>query len=321
MENQSFLQEARTHLRTLSPEDVLGWASDMFHGKITFASSLGAEDQVITHLLAVHGLAISLFMLDTGRLFEETYRLLDETQRQYDLEIKLYFPDRGDVEEAVNRAGPNFFMRSVAARKECCAIRKVKPLRRALHGNQAWVTGLRREQSQTRQVVEVLEWDEAFGLYKINPLWNWSEDRVWDFIHAYKIPYNTLHDRGFPSIGCASCTRAIRPGENARAGRWWWESPETKECGIHIANGRVVRSIRQDEPDELPIMDQSLMRGGNMNATSRKHPPTYQPSYYPVFMNLKDKPCLVVGGGSIADQENQTAARVGRPDHGRRAKN
>ncbi len=241
MKDVAFIESARKLLADSSPVDVLRWATDTFSGSVTLASSLGAEDQVLTHMVAVQRYPISVFMLDTGRLFEETYELLDETRRQYDLEIRQYFPSNGDVEDAINRNGPNFFRNSVELRKECCFIRKVKPLRRALKGNLAWITGLRREQSPTRDGVHVLEWDEGNKIYKINPLWNWTNRDVWDFIKTHDIPYNPLHDKGFPSIGCAPCTRAVEPGEDDRAGRWWWESPETKECGIHIVDGKVIR--------------------------------------------------------------------------------
>lgn len=240
--DQRFLEQARERLHDSTPDAVLRWASEAFAGPVTLASSLGAEDQVLTHMVAVQRYDIPIFMLDTGRLFEQTHQLLDETTRQYDIDITTYFPESKDIEEAVNQYGSNFFRESVANRKTCCRIRKVLPLRRALSGKSAWVTGLRREQSPTRDDVSVIEWDEPNGLYKINPLWDWSEKDVWDFIRLHDIPYNSLHDENFPSIGCAPCTRAVLPGEDARAGRWWWEEPESKECGIHIVDGKVVRA-------------------------------------------------------------------------------
>jgi len=243
MVNERFLEAERDRLRDATPNEVLRWAAETFPERVALATSLGAEDQALIHMLASHRLDedIDVFMLDTGRLFYETHDLLAETQERYGLDIRLYFPDSRDVEAAVNENGVNYFRQSVDKRKHCCFIRKVKPLRRALAGRDAWITGLRREQSTTRQGAEVLEWDAGNGLYKINPLWNWSEERVWEFIRENGVPYNHLHDQGFPSIGCAPCTRAVQPGEDPRAGRWWWERPETKECGIHIEDGRVVR--------------------------------------------------------------------------------
>lgn len=250
MKNPIFIEQAQELLADSGPLEVLQWASETFAGKVTLASSLGAEDQVLTHLTAVHRYDMPIFMLDTGRHFEETYRLLEETQRQYDIHIRQFFPDHGDVEDAVNQHGPNFFRTDVALRKHCCFIRKVKPLKRALSGFSAWVTGLRREQSPTRDSVKPVEWDEGNRIYKINPLWRWTEADVWHFIREHDIPYNRLHDQGFPSIGCQPCTRAIEPGEDARAGRWWWENPESKECGLHLVNGRLVRATRSVEEDQ-----------------------------------------------------------------------
>jgi phosphoadenosine phosphosulfate reductase len=182
-----------------------------------------------------------VFALDTGRLHPETYEVMEEVRRRYGVRIESYFPERESVEALVREKGLFSFRLSVAERKECCAIRKVEPLRRALQGRAAWVTGLRREQSVTRADVEVLEMDEAHGgIAKLNPLAAWSEAQVWEYARAHRVPTNVLHARGFPSIGCAPCTRAIAPGEDPRAGRWWWEAPEHKECGLHLraAGGR-----------------------------------------------------------------------------------
>lgn len=240
MSDQHFLQRASEVLATREPVEIIEWASETFDGPVTLATSLSAEDQVLLHLVAVNRFPISIFMLDTGRHFEETYALLDQTRLQYDIAIETYFPRHQELEQAVNRHGHNFFRRSVEGRKRCCFIRKVEPLRRALEGKSAWITGLRREQSPTRDDIGPVTWDEANGLYKINPLWRWTEDQVWDFIKTYEIPYNPLHDHGFPSIGCAPCTRAVNPGEDPRSGRWWWETPEQKECGIHVVDGKVM---------------------------------------------------------------------------------
>jgi len=199
-----------------------------------FASSLGAEDMVITDLIARTGAAIEIFTLDTGRLPEETYRLIQDIRNRYDLAITAYAPDAAAVERYVAANGPNAFYESVEMRKECCRIRKVEPLKRALTGKKAWLTGLRREQSLTRADLAFREWDADHKLDKFNPLIDWSTDEVWAYVKAHEVPYSALHDKGYPSIGCAPCTRAITPGEDIRAGRWWWENPETKECGLHF---------------------------------------------------------------------------------------
>lgn len=176
-----------------------------------------------------------IFTLDTGRLYQEVYDLLDKTQARYSHKIEVYFPDTAAVEQMVNEHGINLFYDSVEKRKLCCHIRKTQPLKRALKGCKAWVTGLRKEQSVTRTNLQTVEWDELNGLIKINPLLDWTEKQLRDFIDQHHIPYNPLHDQGFPSIGCQPCTRAIQPGEDVRAGRWWWERPDQKECGLHQA--------------------------------------------------------------------------------------
>lgn len=217
----------------LSAEEILEKALELFGIKVTFATSMGAEDQVITHMLAKISKSANIFTLDTGRVFPETYDLLHRTVNRYGLQIKSYYPDTMQVEEMVNSKGINLFYESIENRKLCCHIRKIVPLRRALTGMDAWITGLRREQSVTRTDLKIVEWDAGNGLIKINPLLEWSEEQVWDFIKNNSIPYNKLHDQGFPSIGCQPCTRAIEKGEDLRAGRWWWELPESKECGLH----------------------------------------------------------------------------------------
>jgi phosphoadenosine phosphosulfate reductase len=216
-----------------SPDKILTEALDLFGSKISFATSLGAEDQVITYMLAKTGKPVNIITLDTGRVFPETYDLLHRTVNRYGLQIKSYYPDTDQVEEMVNSNGINLFYESIENRKLCCHVRKIVPLRRALLGMDAWITGLRREQSVTRTDLNIVEWDAGNGLIKINPLLEWSEEQVWDFIKANNIPYNKLHDQGFPSIGCQPCTRAIEKGEDLRAGRWWWEMPDSKECGLH----------------------------------------------------------------------------------------
>lgn len=220
-------------IKDKSTLEILQFVSCEFDGKIKFASSMGLEDQVITHILAAHKIPVEIFTLDTGRMFYETYELVDKTQARYNLPIKIYFPDAGEVEEMVNTKGINLFYQSIENRKQCCGIRKIKPLKRALKGLDAWITGLRKEQSPTRKDMQIIEWDESNSLIKVNPLLYWTEKQTRDFITEHKIPYNTLHDKGFPSIGCQPCTRAVMQGEDIRSGRWWWENPETKECGLH----------------------------------------------------------------------------------------
>ncbi len=197
------------------------------------ASSLGAEDMVLLDLIAGASLDIGVFTLDTGRLPQETYDLLQRTRQRYAVPVAVFAPESADVERYVAAHGPNGFYDSVALRQECCRLRKVKPLQRALAGKRAWITGLRRAQSAGRSTVPFQELDREHGLQKFNPLADWSDDDVWDYVRAHEVPVNALHAQGYPSIGCAPCTRAIAPGEDIRAGRWWWENPEFSECGLH----------------------------------------------------------------------------------------
>lgn len=231
------LSSLQTELAGQSPQAQLAWAAARYAGRIAFATSLGAEDQVITDLIARAALPIPIFTLDTGRLFQESYDLIERTERQYGLKIRIMFPDQAEVESMVAEHGINLFRESVELRKKCCGIRKINPLRRALAGNALWIVGLRREQSVTRTGLEAIEWDAGNGLLKLAPLADWNEAQVWDYIKANGVPYHALHDAGYPSIGCACCTRAIKPGEDVRAGRWWWENPEHKECGLHARPG------------------------------------------------------------------------------------
>ncbi|GET29368.1 phosphoadenylyl-sulfate reductase [Prolixibacter sp. SD074] len=213
--------------------EVLSWFLKEFKGKIALSSSLGAEDQVLTEMVTGIDKGATIFTLDTGRLFPETYDLIHRTNTRYGIKIKVFFPEASRVEEMVNEKGINLFYESIENRKQCCHIRKIEPLKRAFKGLDVWICGLRREQSVTRRDMKLVEWDEANGLIKLNPLIDWTEKDVWDYINENKIPYNPLHDKGFPSIGCQPCTRAIMEGEDVRAGRWWWENPDTKECGLH----------------------------------------------------------------------------------------
>ena len=199
------------------------------------ANSLGVEDMVLTDMIARAGLDIEIFSLDTGRLHLETYSLMEQLERRYGIALKLYYPQHQALEEYTQVHGINAFYESLELRQACCAIRKVEPLGRALAGKRAWITGMRAQQTASRTALALQQRDEAHGLEKFNPLADWSEKQVWDYVRQYQVPYNALHDKHFPSIGCAPCTRAVAAGEDIRAGRWWWEHPETKECGLHPA--------------------------------------------------------------------------------------
>ncbi|MDQ4135885.1 MAG: phosphoadenylyl-sulfate reductase [Pseudomonadota bacterium] len=221
----------------------LAAAARLVDGRIVFTTSFGLEDQAITHAIceADPGLPIDIVTLDTGRLFPETYDLWNRTEERYGRRIRAFSPDRTAIEGLIADQGINGFRRSVDSRKACCHIRKVEPLRRALAGAAAWITGLRAEQSPNRAGVPLAEADEAFGLVKINPLADWRREDLVRYIADQDVPYNPLHDRGYPSIGCAPCTRAVRVGEPERAGRWWWEDEAKKECGLHVREGREER--------------------------------------------------------------------------------
>jgi phosphoadenosine phosphosulfate reductase len=227
------VKELNQQLTGKSAEEITRWAADTFGSDIAFASSFGAEDVALIDIISRVAPELPMFTLDTGRLHDETYEVMERVRSRYGLPIRSYFPDREAVEKLEIEKGYYSFRESIENRKECCGIRKVVPLKRALSGLNAWMTGLRREQSVTRTEMQALEWDEGNGIAKVNPLIDWTEQQVWDYIKANNVPYNALHDRGFPSIGCAPCTRAVKPGEDVRAGRWWWENPENKECGLH----------------------------------------------------------------------------------------
>ena len=218
-------------------EAVAEFGANATNGKLAFANSFGAEDMVLTDLILANALPITVFSLDTGRLPAETYSLIGEVEQRYGKKLEIYFPDAGAVETFVRSHGINAFYDSVELRKACCGVRKMEPLRRALAGRKAWITGLRAAQSVTRAGLPVRETDTANGLEKLNPLSDWTETEVWAYIRMNEVPYNALHDQFYPSIGCAPCTRAIAVGEDVRAGRWWWENPETRECGLHVKEG------------------------------------------------------------------------------------
>jgi phosphoadenosine phosphosulfate reductase len=218
--------------KDFSIEEAFTFLADEYKDKVVFSTSFGQEDQVITALIANSNTAINIFTLDTGRLFQETYDVFHKTLKKYKKHIEVYFPEAADVQNLLNAKGPNSFYESVENRKECCFIRKVAPLTKALKGNSVWITGLRVEQSENRNDLDLFEYDSKFEIIKFNPLLKWTLKEVEDYIEKNNVPQNALHKKGFVSIGCAPCTRAIAEGEDIRAGRWWWESSH-KECGLH----------------------------------------------------------------------------------------
>ncbi len=212
---------------------VLEDLDKMYPGQITLSTSFSEEDQVLLHLIAESNTSIEIFTLDTGRLFAETYSTWSQTIEKYHRTVKTYAPNTVALESFIEKSGPNGFYESVALRKQCCHIRKVEPLSRALAGKKIWITGIRAAHSPDRGHMPMVEWDEVHQVIKVHPLLQWGNEELKSFIKKYEIPYNPLHDKGFVSIGCAPCTRAIQPGEDFRAGRWWWENKENKECGLH----------------------------------------------------------------------------------------
>lgn len=240
------MENLLVEIKDRSAAEILAWALDKFGAKVALASSFGAEDMVMIDMMAKLG-QFKVFTLDTGRLHEETYQLICQARERYpQMDLRVMFPDRTAVEEMVNSKGINLFYESVENRKACCYVRKIEPLSRALAGLDAWITGLRADQTPNRSAMNLIETDRVpltqQTIVKINPLLHWTNDQVWNYIKENKVPYNVLHDRGFPSIGCAPCTRAIEPGEDLRAGRWWWEL-DNKECGLHVgAEGKLVRA-------------------------------------------------------------------------------
>ena len=230
--NIEIIQSLLEKTRSLSIEETLAFLANDFKDKVVFSTSFGQEDQVITALIGKNNLPITIFTLDTGRIFQETYDVFYKTLKKYKIDIKTYFPDTAAVENLLNQKGPNSFYESVENRKECCFIRKVAPLTKALKDNKIWITGLRAEQSENRNDLQEFEYDEKFQVIKYNPLLKWTLAEVQKYIDDNNVPQNALHKKGFLSIGCAPCTRAIVPGEDIRAGRWWWESSH-KECGLH----------------------------------------------------------------------------------------
>ena len=244
--------------RNFSMPETLKLLSVQYPGRVVFSTSFGFEDQLITHEILSNQIPVHIFTLDTGRLFPETYSVWSATNNRYHTSIEAYYPDAAAIGVFVSAKGPNAFYESVENRKGCCYIRKVEPLQRALAGHTIWVTGLRAEQSANREGIQLFEWDNGNKIIKYQPLLHWSTDEVRKYISQHNIPYNPLHDRGFISIGCAPCTRAIRPGEDFRAGRWWWEDAGKKECGLHVHHVQAVADkediMSDDIPDTQPLI-------------------------------------------------------------------
>jgi len=234
----------------LSIAEFLKFLTSQFPEQVTFSSSFSYEDQVITHEILHHQLPVKIFTLDTGRMFTETYSTWNSTNEQYQTKIKAYYPNQNTLQDLVAERGPNSFYESVQNRKDCCFIRKVEPLKRALAGNAIWITGLRAAHSPDRQDLPIIEWDESNKIIKYHPILNWSTEDVKEYIKQNHVPYNPLHDKGFESIGCAPCTRATKPGEDFRAGRWWWEDADKKECGLHVHEPNAMAT---DEYEEAKI--------------------------------------------------------------------
>lgn len=228
------INNLKKSLEGLSAEDILTLMLSKYKNKIALASSLGLEDQVLTDMMMKIDNQSNIFTLDTGRLPKQTYDLMEKVNQKYKIKLKVFFPSNDLVETMVNQKGMFSFYDSIDNRKECCYVRKMEPLKRALGELEVWITGLRASQSVTRENSEVIEWDEANGLIKLNPLISWSEADVWEYIKKHNVPYNKLHDMNYPSIGCEPCTRAVEDSTDIRSGRWWWENPESKECGLHI---------------------------------------------------------------------------------------
>ncbi len=214
--------------------DLLQWAEENIKGKVGLSCSFSVEDIILIDLWTTINPSPYIFTLDTGRLPQETYDVIEKVREQYKVQVHFFYPHTGEVEKMVNEHGPNLFYRSVELRKLCCAVRKIHPLQRAMKDLSGWICGLRKSQSITRQNLQKVEIDEQNNhIYKINPLLEWSDTEIWNYVREHNVPYNALHDKGYPSLGCLPCTRPVKEGEDIRAGRWWWENPETKECGLH----------------------------------------------------------------------------------------
>lgn len=230
------IEQLKSDLAGLDAREILTYVNARFGEEAIFSTSFGIEDQVITHLISEINATTRVFTLDTGRLFPETYYVWNRTMDIYKLPIQAYYPRTEAVEELISTKGPSSFYESTENRKECCFIRKIEPLKRAIKGYKVWITGIRAEQSENRDHMEFIEWDEGNQIIKVHPLFNWTLEMVETFLKVNFVPYNPLHDKGFPSIGCQPCTRAIAAGEDFRAGRWWWEDKSKKECGLHVTS-------------------------------------------------------------------------------------
>lgn len=233
MNKEKLAQKLNEDLQNKSSQEIVAFFLENYKGRVALSSSLAAEDQTLTDIMLKQDKEARIFTLDTGRLHPETYDVMDATNLKYNIKIDVYFPNEQNVQELYKTQGVNGHYESIDKRKNCCFVRKIEPLQRALKDLDVWITGLRATQSVTRTEMPLVEYDANFDVIKVNPIINWTEDDVWNYIKENRVPYNKLHDQGFPSIGCAPCTRAVKDGEDIRAGRWWWENPEHKECGLH----------------------------------------------------------------------------------------
>ena len=231
---EKLLKQLKNDFQDKSCEEILDFLLSVYKNEVALSSSFGAEDQVLTHMMLNIDKNANIFTLDTGRLPYETYSVMDSTNLKYNTKIDVFFPNNEDIEDLYKTQGINGFYESIENRKTCCNVRKIEPLKRALEPLKIWITGLRAEQSVTRHNTPIFEIDDNFKVIKVNPLIKWSEEEVWEYIKTHNIPYNKLHDKGYPSIGCAPCSRPVKEGEDIRSGRWWWENPKHKECGLHI---------------------------------------------------------------------------------------
>lgn len=234
MIESSFVSDYLEEFKDLSIDQLFIKLDKHFADKICLASSLSVEDQILTYVFLKVNPKANIFVLDTGRLHAETLSLLKETEKKYSFSYQIYYPNQQAVDEMVSYYGKDLFYESIENRKRCCHVRKVEPLKRALSSKKAWITGLRAQQSVTRTDLSLISWDASFDMVKVNPLLYWTDKQLWDFVSEHDIPVNALHHKGYPSIGCEPCTRAIKPGEDVRAGRWWWEQADQRECGLHI---------------------------------------------------------------------------------------
>jgi len=235
------VKDLNSQFEKRSATSIIEWIYGTFDPSVVkLSTSFGAEGMVLIHLLKQQVEKPRIFTIDTGRNFQETYDVWQEAIDRFKIEIEAFHPDPADLAALADKSGPNLFYQSVENRKQCCYVRKVKPLKRALADAEVWISGIRRQQGEMRQALDIVSWVEEHQVYKICPLANWYETNVWEYLRNNNLPYNKLHDKGFPTVGCAPCTRPVRPAEDLRAGRWWWEADESKECGIHLVEGKIV---------------------------------------------------------------------------------